>query len=87
MIWDDRKISAKKITGTLTISRERVGYIIHEIFDMRKLSATWVPKCLNADQKRDKVLFSQAILNRFRWDPVRFLNCFRNYGWNLDPYI
>jgi hypothetical protein len=41
---------------------------------MRKLSAKWVPKCLNADQKCDGVHASQAILDRFWRDPVGFLN-------------
>jgi transposase len=60
MIQDNQRISAKKIAHTLMISRERLGYIIHEILDMRdyiiheildtrKLSAKWVHKCLNAD--------------------------------------
>jgi len=52
LILEDRRISAKSIAEQLAISRERVGSIIHEDFDMRKLSAKWVPKCLNADQKR-----------------------------------
>jgi hypothetical protein len=39
MIVDDRKISTKKIAESLEISWERVGYIIQEILDMRKLSA------------------------------------------------
>jgi hypothetical protein len=38
MIPNDRTISAEKIGETLAIFRERVGYIIHEISDMRKLS-------------------------------------------------
>jgi len=50
----DRRISAKSIAEQLGISRERVGSIILEDFDMRKLSAKWVPKCLNADQKRQR---------------------------------
>jgi hypothetical protein len=58
MILDERGISAKKIAQTLAISRERVGSIIHEILDMRKLLAKWVPKRLNADQKHDRVLAS-----------------------------
>jgi hypothetical protein len=53
MILNDRRISAKKIAETLAISLGQVGYIIHEFLDMRKLSAKWVPKCLNADQKCD----------------------------------
>jgi hypothetical protein len=72
MILDDRRMSAKKIVETLMISEERVGCIIHKILDMRKLSAKWVPKCLNADQKHDRVLASQAILDQFRRDPVGF---------------
>ena len=54
LILEDRRISAKSIAEQLGISRERVGSIIHEDLDMRKLSAKWVPKCLNADQKRQR---------------------------------
>jgi hypothetical protein len=75
VILNSRRIFAKKIVGALAISRERIGGIIHDISGMRKLSAKWVPKCLlNADQKRDRVLASQAILGRFRRNPVEFLN-------------
>jgi hypothetical protein len=31
-------------------------------------------QCLNADQKRDRVLASQTILDRFQRDPVEFWN-------------
>jgi len=51
LILEDRRISAKSIAEKLGISRERVGSIIHEDLDMRKLSAKWVPKCLNADHE------------------------------------
>jgi len=50
LILEDRRISAKSIAEQLDISRERVGSIIHEDLDMRKLSAKWVPKCLSVDQ-------------------------------------
>ena len=49
LILEDRRISAKSIAEQLGISRERVGSIIHEDLDKRKLSAKWFPKCLNAD--------------------------------------
>ena len=51
LILKDRRISAKSIAAQLDISRERVGFIILEDLDMWKLSAKWVPKCLNANQK------------------------------------
>ena len=52
LIMVDRRNSAKSIGEQLAILREWVGSIIHEDFNMWKLSAKWVPKCLNADQKR-----------------------------------
>ena len=47
LILEDRRISAKSIAEHLGITRERVGSIIHEDLDIRKLSAKWVPKCTN----------------------------------------
>jgi len=52
LILEDCRISAKSIAEQLGISREQAGSIIHEDLDMWKLSAKWVTKCLNADQKR-----------------------------------
>jgi len=52
LILEDRRISAKSKAEHLGISREWDGSIIHDDLDMRKLSANWAPKCLNADQKR-----------------------------------
>jgi len=54
LILEDPRISAKSIAEQLSISHERVGPIIHEDSDMRKFSAKCVPKCLNADQKRQR---------------------------------
>jgi len=51
LVLEDGRISAKSIAEQLGISRKRVGSIIHEDLVMRKFSAKWVPKCLNADQK------------------------------------
>jgi len=65
IILEDRRISAKSIAEQLGISRERVGSIIHEDLDMRKLSAKWVPKCLNTDQKRQRCQLSEQNLDFF----------------------
>ena len=51
LILEDHRNSAISIAEQLGISLERVGSIIHEDLDMRKLSAKLVPKCLNFDQK------------------------------------
>jgi len=68
-ILEDRRISAKSIAEQPGISRERVGSIIHEDLDMRKLSAKWVTKCLNADQKRQQWQSSEQLSEFFRRDP------------------
>jgi len=65
LILEDRRISAKSIAEQLGISRERVGSIIHEDLDMRKLVAKWVPKCLNPDQKRQRCQSSEQLLDFF----------------------
>ena len=73
LILEDRWISAKSIAEQLGFSGELVGPIIHEDLDMRKLSAKWVPKCLNADQKRQRCQSSEQLLEFFRRDPNDFL--------------
>jgi len=65
IIMEDRRILAKSIAEQLCISRERVGFIIHEDLDMRKLSANLVPKCVNADQKRHRCQSSEQVLEFF----------------------
>ena len=39
LVLADRRISAKTIAETLEISREHIGFIIHEQLGMQKLSA------------------------------------------------
>jgi len=56
------------------ISRERVGSIFHEDLDMRKLSAKWLLKCLNADHKRQWYQSYEQHLEFFRRDPNDFLS-------------
>ena len=75
LILEDRWISAKSIAEQLGISRERVGSIIHEDFDMRKLSAKWVPKCLKTVDKRQRCQSSEQLLEFFSAmrDPNDFL--------------
>ena len=74
LILEDSRVSDKSIDELLGISRERVGSIIHEDLDVRKLSAKWVPKCLNADKKRQRCQSSEQHLKFFRRDPNNFLS-------------
>ena len=73
LILDDCRILAKSIAEQLGISRERVGSIIHEDLDMRKLSAKWVPKCLIADQTRQRCQSTEQFWNFF--GTIQMISC------------
>lgn len=49
MVLADHRIAAKKIADTLEISQECVGFNVHDVLDIMKLSAKWEPKWLNVD--------------------------------------
>jgi len=59
LILEESRISAKSADEQLGISRKRVGSIIHEDMDMRKLSA------MNADQKRQRWQSSEQLLTHY----------------------
>jgi len=81
---EDRRISAKSIAEQLGISRERVGSMIYEDLDTRKLSAKWVPKSPNADQKRQWSQSSEQLSEFFRRDSNDFLSgAIVDHGRNL----
>ena len=52
LILEDSWSSAKSTAKQLGISRELVGSNIHKDLDLRRLSANWVPKQMDADHKR-----------------------------------
>ena len=74
LILEDRRILAKSVAKQRGISREWVGSIIHEGLDMQKLSAKWVPKCLNADQRLQRCQSSEQLLEFCQRNPNDFLS-------------
>ena len=59
MLLDDRRMKVREIAETTGISKERVGCILHEELDMKKLCARWVPRLLTADQKCTRMKISE----------------------------
>jgi hypothetical protein len=58
MLLDERRMKVHEIAETVGISKECVGYILHEELDMKKLCARRVPCLLTADQKRTRMKIS-----------------------------
>jgi len=52
MVLGDRQMKLCEIAESTGISKERVGYILHEELDMKKFCARWMPHLLTADQKK-----------------------------------
>jgi len=80
MLLDDRRIKVREIAETISISKERVGYILHEELDMKKLSARWVPRLLTADQKRTRMKICEQCLERFYKNKTNFFASIYYYG-------
>jgi histone-lysine N-methyltransferase SETMAR len=76
MVLDDRRMKVREISETIGISKERVGYILHEELDMKKLCAKWVPYLLTADQKRTRMKISEQCLKRFNKNKTDFMRRF-----------
>lgn len=73
MILNDRKMKLIEIAEALKISKERVGHIIHQYLDMRKLCAKWVPRELTFDQKQQRVDDSERCLQLLTRNTPEFL--------------
>jgi transposase len=76
IVLDDRRMKLREIAETIGISKERVGYILHEELDMKKVCARWVPLLLTADQKRTRIKFSEQCLERFNKNKTDFVRRF-----------
>jgi len=73
MVLDDRLMKVREIAETIGISKERVGYILHEELDMKKLCARWVSCLLTAHQKRTRMKISEQRLERFNKNKTDFV--------------
>jgi DNA-binding Xre family transcriptional regulator len=77
MVLDDRRMKVPEIAESIGISsNERVGYILHEELDMKKLCARCVQRLLTADQKRTRMKISEQCLESFNKNKTDFVRRF-----------
>jgi transposase len=74
MVLYDRRMKVREIAETIGISKECVGYILHEELDMKKLCARWVPRLPTADQKRTRMKICEQCLKRFNKNKLDFVH-------------
>ena len=73
MVLDDRRMKVREIVETTGISKEHVGYILHEELDMKKLCTGWVLRLLTADQKCTRMTISEQCLEHFNKNTTDFV--------------
>lgn len=76
IVLDDRKVKLRELAEAVGISKERVGYILHDVLEMKKLSARWVPRFLTVHQKQQRVDDSKAGLALLRRNRADFFRRF-----------
>ena len=74
MLLDDWWMKVHEIAETIGISQERVGYILPEELNTKKLCARWVPQLLTADQKHTHVKISEQCMERFNKNKTDFVH-------------
>ena len=76
LVLADRRLKVREIAETVGISKDCMGHILHEILNMRKLSARWVLRVLTPDNKRNRETTSEQCLTLFKRNPKEFLRSF-----------
>ena len=73
MVLSDRWIKVREIVEATGISQGTVFSILHEKLNVKKILARWVPHLLSGENKRNRMVDSEAILALFRSSPDEFL--------------
>jgi len=76
MVLYDRRVKMREIAEIIGLSKEHVGYILHEELDMIKLRARWVLRWLTADQKCTHMKTSEHCLECFNKNKTDFVRRF-----------
>ncbi|XP_071086511.1 histone-lysine N-methyltransferase SETMAR-like [Haliotis cracherodii] len=72
IIMTDRRIKVDEIASECGISHASVCNIIHERLHRSKVSARWVPRYLNTQDRHQRVESSRELLDIYRADPENF---------------
>ena len=72
LLLNNRRIKVAKLASKCDISNGSVYTIIHEHLGMSKVSARWVPRNLNMQDRQQRVESSQELLEVYNANPEDF---------------
>ena len=70
LVMSDRRRDLRSIASEVAISFGAVQSILSDILGMSKVSARWVPRMMNDDQKRIQLVISRYLLSCHEDDPA-----------------
>lgn len=76
VVLEDRRVTIRHVAEVTGLSYGSIQRILANELHMRKVSARWVPKMLNDEQKKKRVDMSRANLEKFQADKDNFLSRF-----------
>jgi len=76
MVLDDWRMKVHEIAETIGVSKERVGYILHEELDMKTFRARCLTHLLTAAQKCTRMKISEQCLESFNKNKTDFVHQF-----------
>ena len=74
MVLSDRRIKVREIVETTGISQGTVFSILHEKLSVKKILARRVPRLLSEENKRNRVVDSEAVFTLFCRNPDELLH-------------
>ena len=75
LVLNNRQIKVAELASECGISNGSVHTIIHEHLGMSKVSARWVPRNLNMQDRQQRVESSQELLEVYNANPEDFHTC------------
>ena len=75
LVLNNRRIKVAELASKSGISNGSVYTIIHEHLGMSKVSARWVPRNLNMQDRQQRVESSQELLEVYNANPADFHTC------------
>lgn len=76
LIKQDRRLTTRRLAEITGLSNGTIATIINAYLGLHKVSARWVPRMLTPEQKRERVITSEANLALFNSNPKSFLGRF-----------
>lgn len=62
-MWENRRITLRKVADDIGITLDSGQEILTDVSGMRRVSAKFIPKLLNFDEKNRRMSIAQELLN------------------------